>query len=185
MLLLAKSPSLPGCRLVSPLMRSPPPRRRHSGQVVTPAPVETAAGAAPDATPKPRPRGYGHPPDEFKYKPGQSGNKNGRPKNARGLKAITKKLLSEKVAISTGGRRKKVSRIEALVMKLIEQASKGDIRALQALMSLYTQAAPEDFSPHETDAASEMPLTLADDAILALMREELLHEVQRRLGAQP
>jgi len=72
--------------------------------------------------------GYKKPPQHTRFKPGHSGNLNGRP---RGLdeEAIFEKLMKERIPIGQTG--EKVVLIEALLRRLFFQAIKGDPRSLR------------------------------------------------------
>ena len=109
--------------------------------------------------------GYGKPPKSTRFKKGKSGNPNGRPKGAKGLNSIVKLHLLERVAVRTGKGTKRITRIEALVLKLLEAAGNGEHRALVQLMSMYSAAVP-DASPDQ-DAAGSNQMTETDEAILA------------------
>jgi hypothetical protein len=110
--------------------------------------------------------GYGKPPKSTRFKKGQSGNPNGRPKGAKGLNSIVKLHLLERVAVRTGKGTKRITRIEALVLKLLEAAGNGEHRALVQLMSMYSAAVPEA-TPDQADQGGNRPMSETDEAILA------------------
>lgn len=87
--------------------------------------------------------GFCKTPKHSRFKPGQSGNPKGRPKAAKGLKTITRELLTEKVSVRTAKGETKISRIQAVFLKLHEQAMKGNPRALAELLRLYSLAVPD------------------------------------------
>jgi hypothetical protein len=163
---------------------NPPPRRRRAVHPVPhpTASVVAASGVSDDASAAPSSReralGYGNPPVEHRFQKGRSGNPKGRPKGAKSLKTIATKLLSEKVVVSTSAGRRKVSRIEALIMKFIEQASKGNIRALHSLLALYTQAVPDEAHDVLAARAPDAALTTSDEATLAYLRQQVLDEAR-------
>ncbi|MGY3477315.1 DUF5681 domain-containing protein [Bradyrhizobium ottawaense] len=49
--------------------------------------------------------GYGRPPREHQFKPGQSGNKNGRPKGSKNEATIINEILDRKIPSVTTARR--------------------------------------------------------------------------------
>ena len=59
--------------------------------------------------------GYCRPPLHSRFKPGQSGNPKGRPKQSRNLRTIVKQVLSEDMQIREGGRLRRMSAMEAVV----------------------------------------------------------------------
>jgi hypothetical protein len=85
----------------------------------------------PEDTPKQRSGeyevGYRKPPVGTRFKKGQSGNSKGRPKLLRGLQAEINRELKEKVAINENGRRKKITKRQAIVKRLVNDAINGNI----------------------------------------------------------
>jgi Family of unknown function (DUF5681) len=80
--------------------------------------------------------GYCRPPLHSRFKPGQSGNPKGRPRQSRNLRTIVKQVLSEDMQIREGGRLRRMSAMEALVRTLRARAFKGDPKALASLIVL-------------------------------------------------
>jgi hypothetical protein len=99
-----------------------------------------------------RPYDVGHskPPRETRFQPGVSGNPKGRPKGAISLTTRLNRVLSEKIIVSEGGRKKSVTKIDAAVMHLIRLALSSDMRAMNLVVSLVSMA--------EQKAESEQPL---------------------------
>lgn len=77
--------------------------------------------------------GYGKPPKHSQFKPGQSGNPNGRPKGSLNLATILERMLREKVIINEGGLRKTITKLEAAMKQLANQAAAGDLAAIKFL----------------------------------------------------
>ena len=75
--------------------------------------------------------GYKMPPKHTRFKPGQSGNPKGRPRGARGFEATLKRELDRKIAVAVNGRSTKISRAEAMMKRVVEQALKGDLKAIR------------------------------------------------------
>ena len=91
--------------------------------------------------------GYGKPPEASRFKPGQSGNPNGRPKGSKSSRTLLDRALSSPITITENGMSKTVERREALFMSLTAKALKGDMRSLALvikLMELYKLDAPHD-----------------------------------------
>ena len=80
--------------------------------------------------------GYGRPPMMTRFRPGQSGNPRGRPKGARNLSTVLAAALSERVAITENGRRRRITKLEAAVKQLVNRAASGEARATQLLLAL-------------------------------------------------
>lgn len=119
--------------------------------------------------------GYRKPPRHSQFKPGRSGNPRGRPKAAKGLQSIVRDTLSQKVAVRTATGTKKISKIEAVLQKTLEQAMKGNPRALAELLRLYGNAVPDEKQPVNEERRDD--LTATDLATLEELRM-LLHPGQ-------
>ena len=71
---------------------------------------------------------------KYKFKKGQTGNPNGRPRVLPELKEVIFNILSEK---ETNERGTTTTGLEAVVKALYTKAKKGDVRAAQELMDRY------------------------------------------------
>jgi hypothetical protein len=80
--------------------------------------------------------GYGKPPTHSQFQPGQSGNPAGRPKGLRNLQTDVKGTLKVPVTVREGGRPRKISTQEGILMVLREKALKGDTRAIERVCDL-------------------------------------------------
>src|SRR5579875_2376179 len=87
--------------------------------------------------------GYKRPPKHTQFQPGCSGNPKGRPKRSKGLKTIIRETMLERIKIRTPRGEKSVSKAEALVLKKIEAAFKGNLKAIQSLLILFQEAVPD------------------------------------------
>ncbi len=101
--------------------------------------------------------GYRKPPAKTRFKPGQSGNPNGRPKGGVNLKTDLRSELSEKIRIREGERSLKVSKQRAMLKALVSKALKGDARAANVVLTLVGKL----FEPEVV--AEQMPALTADD----------------------
>jgi uncharacterized protein DUF5681 len=80
--------------------------------------------------------GFGKPPKSGQFKKGQSGNRKGRPKGARGLKTDLKAELSETVTFTENGKQRNLSKQRLMIKQLAAKAVKGDLRAISKLADL-------------------------------------------------
>lgn len=78
--------------------------------------------------------GYGRPPVENRFKPGQSGNPGGRPAQKQDLTTRIGKKLATKRTVIISGNQTKLSVEDILIERLIERAAKGDMKALLLLL---------------------------------------------------
>jgi hypothetical protein len=74
------------------------------------------------------PVGYGKPPKHTQFKPGKSGNPQGRPKGTKNLKTDLAEELCEKILVHEGGQARKLSKQRALV----KASSRAHCRAMSA-----------------------------------------------------
>ncbi len=74
--------------------------------------------------------GYGKPPKERQFKPGQSGNLKGRPKSKKSGLTDVSGLLNEPVKVKAGGKVREMRPFEAGLRKLAKRAVDGDLRAI-------------------------------------------------------
>ena len=80
--------------------------------------------------------GYTKPPKATRFKPGQSGNKRGRPRGAKGRRALVEKVLGERQTIVEGGAETSKTMLELVLLKLRHLAFAGNVRAFKALEML-------------------------------------------------
>jgi DNA modification methylase len=71
--------------------------------------------------------GYGKPPKATQFQPGQSGNKRGCPKGAKGLGAELKEELDEFVTITVDGKTRRVRKRRLVIKALAAKAAKGHV----------------------------------------------------------
>ncbi len=79
--------------------------------------------------------GYGKPPTAHQFKPGRSGNPKGRPKGARGEDTIFRAVVNTKVPMSLRGKMRKVPLLEAVWMRIADDALKGNAKAATLLIN--------------------------------------------------
>ena len=103
--------------------------------------------------------GYGRPPEEHQFRPGQSGNPSGRPKGARSFKTDLRDELGEVISISDGNKTIEVTKQRAIIKTLLSMAIAGDPRAIATIVGSCARA----FGDDDGDADVEAP---EDRAIL-------------------
>jgi hypothetical protein len=87
------------------------------------------------------------------------------------LSTVIAAALSERVAITENGRRRRIPKLDAAVKQLANRAASGEFRATQLLL-MYAQANETRTAVSDAGRSSE-----ADAIVMA--------ELQRRLGGKP
>lgn len=108
--------------------------------------------------------GYGRPPVHSRFKPGQSGNRKGRPKGRRNVRTVVEEVLSQRIAIREGDRTRSLSKLEGLVLTMLNKALQGDAKAQTAFMHLIRSVGMTEEMPTPT---SSEPITVHDGEIIA------------------
>ncbi len=121
---------------------------------------------------KPEPEyevGYGRPPRDTRFKIGRSGNPAGRPRGAKNLSTLLNSTLNEPVSVSENGRRRKITKREAILKQLVNKAAAGDPRSIQLLLGEIRTMEASLLSSHSDGA----PLDEADLKVLHTLAERL------------
>jgi hypothetical protein len=80
--------------------------------------------------------GYGRPPVEHQFKPGNRANPKGRGKKTRNRKVVVREVLFEPVKVNEGGVEKHMPALEVVLKKMLAQALKGDHRSALTIIGL-------------------------------------------------
>jgi hypothetical protein len=80
--------------------------------------------------------GYRKPPKGSQFQEGKSGNSSGRPKQDPGIAAVFRKISKQKVRTNGPNGQQCMSKLEASVTQLVNQAASGDLRAMKVLMQM-------------------------------------------------
>ena len=116
--------------------------------------------------------GYGKPPHQSRFEKGQSGNPRGRPSGAKNLKTLLSEALNEPVIITENGRRRKITKREAIVRQVVDCSATPDLRAVRIVFDLLRdiEGQTEPASP-ETSA-----FTAADEDVIEQLKARLLRK---------
>jgi hypothetical protein len=81
--------------------------------------------------------GYGKPPRHTQFKPGKSGNPSGRPRKTKGfLEILNKEVLAIVTLGETGGKRQRMSMLQAIARQCVRSAARGDLKATTMVLNL-------------------------------------------------
>ena len=120
----------------------------------------------PPETPRDYVVGYGKPPVHSRFQKGRSGNPKGRPRGRRNMSTLLSAALNGWVTVVENGRRKEITKREAIVTQLVNRSATADWRAIKILLDLVRdiEGQTEPASP-ETSAFSE-----ADQKVIEQLR---------------
>jgi hypothetical protein len=80
--------------------------------------------------------GYRRPPESGRFKTGKSGNPKGRPKGSNNFLTILERELSQTIVVNENGKKKTVTRMQAMVKRIVAGALQGDLKALMTLFEI-------------------------------------------------
>ena len=122
--------------------------------------------------------GPGRPPLHTRFKKGQSGNPGGR--SAKSLPALLANALNEAVYMTINGRRRRITKREAIVMQMVDKSASADLRATKMLIDLKKEieqkasvAAPPPEPPRLAEAEEEVV-----QHFVARLRRQMLQEIE-------
>ena len=84
--------------------------------------------------------GYRRPPPESQFKKGASGNPKGRPKGSKNFLTLLEQELAQKIVVNETGRRKTITRMQAMVKRMVAGAMQGDVKQLLTLVEILRKA---------------------------------------------
>jgi Family of unknown function (DUF5681) len=113
--------------------------------------------------------GYGKPPLHTRFKTGQSGNPRGRPRGSKSLATLVGEALDQKVVVTDGGSRRKISKREAMITQLVNRSAQADLKAMQLLLGIM-----QDIERRSETRSPPTAFTEADQEILKLIESRLV-----------
>jgi hypothetical protein len=120
--------------------------------------------------------GFGKPPVERRFKPGQSGNPKGRPKGSRNLQTLILEELRQRVKVTENGKTRTISKAQVVAKRLTTDAARGSLRATEILLRLGPGGAegPMNNTEHGSSLDSEHDQEILTRALqrMAASREE-------------
>lgn len=116
--------------------------------------------------------GRGRPPKHGQFQKGRSGNPSGRKTGSVNLKTLVRKVASTEIPVNDNGQERLVSVLEGILLRLAQDALRGNSRAAQVTLTLCQQYLTED----EPEGAKELPDE--DEAILCRMLGKPSHDTE-------
>ena len=96
-----------------------------------------------------------------RFPPGQSGNRNGRPKKPKTVSEAIITAMNKTVAASENGRKRRIRKLDATATQIANKGASGDLRAGKMLLDMAAQAEGRDAAEAPTET-----LTISDQEIL-------------------
>jgi uncharacterized protein DUF5681 len=112
--------------------------------------------------------GFGKPPKHSQFQRGQSGNPKGRPKGSLNLATMLERTLRERVVLKENGRRKVVTKLESVILKLVNDAASGNSHSTRLLCQLLASGEERSI---EVEPAT--PFTETDQKVLDNIRKRI------------
>jgi Family of unknown function (DUF5681) len=121
----------------------------------------------------PGPVGYRRPPKHTQFVKGRSGNPNGRTKGSKNFGLVIEEELNTKIPINENGKRKSITKREAVAKQLVNKAASGDAKAIPILLN-------------EARAREKAGISLGPDANQRVEDQQvmsgILERIRRSLG---
>ena len=80
--------------------------------------------------------GYRRPPKSGQFTKGKTGNPKGRPKGTSNFLTLLTKELGQSIIVNENGKKKTVTRLQAMVKRMVAGALQGDQKALLSLVEI-------------------------------------------------
>ena len=125
----------------------------------------------PPETPRDYLVGYGKPPLHTRFQKGRSGNPKGRPRGRKNMSTLLSDALNGSVIVVENGRRKKITKREAIVTQLVNKSASADLKATQIVLAML-----RDVKSQADGSADPAAFTEADQQIIRRIQARLRNE---------
>ena len=115
--------------------------------------------------------GYGKPPLHTRFQKGRSGNPKGRPRGRKNMSTLLSDALNGWVIVVENGRRKKITKREAIVTQLVNKSASADLKATQIVLAML-----RDVESQADGSADPAAFTEADQQIIRRIQARLRSE---------
>lgn len=80
--------------------------------------------------------GYRRPSESGRFKKGKSGNPKGRPKGSNNFLTLLEQELGQSIVVNENGKKKTITRLQAMVKRMVAGALQGDQKQLLTLVEI-------------------------------------------------
>jgi Family of unknown function (DUF5681) len=125
----------------------------------------------PPETPRDYVVGYGKPPVQTRFQKGRSGNPKGRPRGKKNMSTLLSAALDAAIIVVENGRRKKISKREAIITQLVNKSASADLKATQIVLAML-----QDVEARADDSSDSAAFTEVDQEIIQRIQARLRNE---------
>ena len=118
--------------------------------------------------------GFGKPPVHSRFRKGCSGNSKGRPKGTKNLRTDLSEVLQERITVTEGDRKVRMSKQRAVFKTLVAKTLKGDSRSATTLLNTMFRAL--GFADKADDV--EEPLDANEQELMAVIEGRLQRKAE-------
>ena len=115
--------------------------------------------------------GYGKPPLHTRFQKGRSGNPKGRPRGKKNMSTLLSAALDAAIIVVENGRRKKISKREAIITQLVNKSASADLKATQIVLAML-----QDVEARADDSSDSAAFTQADQEIIQRIQARMRNE---------
>ena len=124
--------------------------------------------------------GYRKPPRHTGFKKRQSGNQRGRPPGSKNLTTLLNDAPNDPVTITENGRRRKITKREAVIKQLVNRSASADPRSLKILLDLMLNLEARA----RASAAPTPAIGPGDEEVLAQLKARLEGAIRDQMATQ-
>jgi hypothetical protein len=120
-----------------------------------------------------------------RFRPGHTGNLRGRPRTPKTVAAAIAGAFSEKVPVTEGGRRRRITKLEAAAKQIANRSASGDPRVAKLGLELAQKAEARDIQVVSgLERLSETDQQIVE-RLMARMRRIILEEIDGQHRDKP
>jgi hypothetical protein len=127
--------------------------------------------------------GYRKPPEEHRFKKGQSGNKAGRPKRSRNVSTVLAEQLDKPLQVRVGDKTMVLPARTVLMWRLVEKGALGNLKAIEMAFKYEISRIAAEVDGNERDVGGVL---VVPEAMITEMWEQraLEHREKQRREAE-
>ena len=120
-----------------------------------------------------------------RFQAGQSGNRRGRPRKPKTVGAAIAGAFNEKIPVTEGGRRRKITKLEAAAKQIANKSASGDPRSAKLGLELAQKAEARESQVRSGPAKLTESDQQVAERLMARLRRIILEETHERDPDKP